>query len=184
MPGPEHTPHPERSSETLKDFERAPEILNKTEHSPEESPEEVEKHIEHARTEAQREARAAHETSATEEKNVGRELARPHMTREQSYMHTMKTVRMELSAPERAFSKIIHNPVVEQVSDTVGKTIARPHAILSGSLFACIFVLTLYLIARFYGFELRGSETILAFLIGWALGIVFDIVRSAIKRRH
>ena len=183
MPGPEHAPNPEHGTEKLKHIERAPEALDKTERSPAESPEEAKKNIEKARTEAQHEAIASNEVDRDEKKASGTEHA-PQATHQQSYKHTMKTVRAELSAPERTFSKVIHNPVVERVSDTVGKTVARPDALLSGSVFAGISVLGLYIMARFYGFELRGSETILAFVVGWVFGVVFDMVRGAIKRNR
>lgn len=184
MSSPEHAPNPEHG-EKLKDIERAPEIIDKSERAPEESPEEVEKHVEKARTEAENEAISGREVSRGEKKVRGDESTpAPHRSREESYKHTMKGVRAEMSAPERVFSKFIHAPAVERASDAIGKTIARPDAVLSGSVFACVFVLGLYLLARFYGFELRGSETIIAFVIGWALGIIFDIVRGAIKRKR
>jgi hypothetical protein len=86
-------------------------------------------------------------------------------------------VQNEMSAPARAFSKVIHNPAVERISDAVGSTVARPDAILSGSACACIVVLGLYLFAKYYGFSLTGFETIGAFIAGWSLGIVFDFLR-------
>jgi small-conductance mechanosensitive channel len=185
MPSPEHTPNPDHAPEKLKDIERAPELLDSAERTPEESPEEVEKHVEKARNEAEQEAISGREVSKGEKKTHGDESTPPpHRSRKESYNHTMKSVRAELSAPERVFSKFIHAPAIERASDAIGKTIARPDAILSGSVFACIFVLAVYILAKFYGFELRGSETILAFIVGWAIGIVFDIIRGIIKRKR
>lgn len=184
MPGPEHTPTTEHTKERQRDIEHIPERFDSTEKTPEESPDAVEKQVERARTEAQQEAVSGREVSKGEYKAKEEPAHRPHHTRQESYKHTMRNVRAELSAPERTFSKVIHAPAVERISDAVGKTIARPDAILSGSISACIFVLALYVMARFYGFELRGSETILAFLVGWALGIVFDIVRGIIRGKR
>lgn len=94
-----------------------------------------------------------------------------------SYNKTMREVRSQMSAPSRAFSDFIHNPVVEKVSDTVGGTVARPNAVLSGSISAFMFTLVIYLIARFNGYPLSGAETIASFVAGWLIGILFDYVR-------
>jgi hypothetical protein len=97
-----------------------------------------------------------------------------------SYKRTMKQVQDELPAPSRAFSKFIHNKAVEKVSDVVGSTIARPNAILSGSIIAFVFTLVIYLVARYYGYPLSGAETIAAFAVGWLVGLLFDYLRLEI----
>lgn len=97
--------------------------------------------------------------------------------REASYDRTMDEVRSQLSGPSRGFSNFIHNPAVEKVSDAVGATIARPNAILSGSVFAFVFTLVVYLVARMYGYPLSGTESIASFVFGWILGMIFDYVR-------
>ena len=97
--------------------------------------------------------------------------------RDASYNRTMREVRSQMSAPSRAFSTFIHNPVVEKVSDAVGSTIARPNAIASGAGFAFLFTLSIYLVARFYGYALSGTETIASFVLGWIVGLVYDYFR-------
>lgn len=97
--------------------------------------------------------------------------------RDASFDATMAEVHSQMSAPSRAFSNFIHNPAVEKVSDAVGGTVARPNAILSGAVFAFLFTLVIYLVARYYGYALSGAETITSFALGWILGLVFDYVR-------
>jgi hypothetical protein len=179
MPGPEHAPQSVERGEKPRDIERAPEVLDrKAEVSPE-SHEDHEKNIEKARDEVNKEAISGREVSGGEDKPKGEDSPAPrYRSRKESYNHTMQSVRNEMSAPERAFSKVIHNPVVERASEVVGSTVARPNAILSGSLFAGLATLILYLTARHYGFELRGAETIITFVLGWAAGILFDILRG------
>lgn len=100
--------------------------------------------------------------------------------KEASFTKTMTEVQSQMSSPSRAFSKIIHNPVVERTSDFVGGTLARPNAVLTGAIFAFLFTLGVYLIARSYGYSLSGSETIASFALGWIIGIAFDYVRLLI----
>lgn len=97
--------------------------------------------------------------------------------REASFKQTMSQVQQEMSAPSRVFSKVIHNKSVEKVSNVVGATIARPNAILAGSLTAFIFTLSVFLIARHYGYPLSGTESIASFAIGWMAGLLFDYLR-------
>ena len=104
--------------------------------------------------------------------------------REQSYQHMMNHVQSELSPSSRAFSKIIHTKAVEQASDFIGATVARPNAVLAGAIAAFIASLSLYLVARQYGYRLSGFETIGGFIIGWIVGILFDYLRVMITGKR
>ena len=102
----------------------------------------------------------------------------------QSFGKTMTRVRSELSPQERVFSKFIHLPGIEKASDIVASTVARPDAIVSGSVCALIITGGLYITARYFGFSLSGSETMAAFVIGWLIGILFDVTKGAIKHKR
>ena len=94
-----------------------------------------------------------------------------------SFNSTIKEVRSQMSGPSRAFSVVIHNPVIEKVSDVVAATVARPNAILSGAVFAFLITTAIYLIARFNGYYLTGTETIASFILGWLVGLIYDYIR-------
>lgn len=143
-----------------------------------------ERDAEHAKHEALEQAVATekvdgklrrHDESPTERRGPASKRER-----DASYRATMHEVRSQMSAPSRVFSDIIHNPTVERVSDAVGGTIARPNAVLSGAVFAFLFTLSIYLIARFNGYPLSGSETIASFILGWLVGLVFDYLRLVV----
>ncbi len=97
-----------------------------------------------------------------------------------SYEKQLKTLQAELPPTQRAFSKVIHNPIVEKTSEVVGSTVARPNAILAGAVVAFFAVLTVYLIAKHFGYVLSGFETIGAFIVGWVLGILYDFFKVMI----
>lgn len=97
-----------------------------------------------------------------------------------SFNKHMKQVQAELPPTQRAFSKVIHAPIVEKTSEVVGATIARPNAILSGAIVAFVVVLTVYLIAKNLGYPLSGFETIGAFIVGWVIGVLYDYFRVMI----
>jgi hypothetical protein len=184
MPTPEQHNGPEHSGEQPRNLEHAPEVLDKKAEVSTESKEEHEKNVEKARADVEQEAISGRETSRGEHKKTDGPARVVHRSRKESYEHTMKTVQSEMSTPARTFSKIIHNPIVERTSEVIGNTVARPDAILSGSVFAFLLVLGLYVLARYNGFELRGSETIIAFVIGWIIGIIFDLLRTVITGKR
>ena len=100
--------------------------------------------------------------------------------REKAFAKTMDEVQSHMSAPSRTFSKIIHNKAVEKTSEVVSNSVARPNAILSGAVCSFVLVLVTYLVARAYGYQLSGTETIAAFGLGWVMGLVYDYFRLLI----
>jgi hypothetical protein len=100
--------------------------------------------------------------------------------KEASFKRRIQEVQAQESAPSRAFSKVIHNKVVEKTSDVVGSTIARPNAILAASVTAFLLTLIVYVTAKVIGYQLSGFETIAAFIIGWVAGIIYDYLRVII----
>jgi len=101
-----------------------------------------------------------------------------------TYSRTMKQVQSELSAPSRAFSKVIHTKAVEKTSEALETTVARPNAILAGAIGAFVITLAIYLLAKHFGYRLSGSETIAGFIIGWVCGILFDYLRIMITGKR
>lgn len=156
----------------------------------------LERKVQNAETAAEREKTAleamekARETAeSAEERTRGKEEVAPNAERPQhgptkaerkkSFDKTMEAVQSQMSASSRTFSKIIHNPVVEKVSEATGRTVARPNAILSGSLSALILTVAIYTVAQVNGYPLSGTESIAAFVIGWLIGIIIDYARIA-----
>ena len=94
-----------------------------------------------------------------------------------SYKKTMSEMQSHLSIPSRIFSKIIHAPVIETLSNFIGSTIFRPQLIIAGAIGA-ISSIIVYLIAKKYGYLMAGSETILLFAIGWIIGVLLEYIRA------
>jgi hypothetical protein len=122
-----------------------------------------------------------HEQQPAAEHRGGRPIGKAE--RDASFDTTMQEVRTHMSPASQAFSKVIHNKAVEKVSDAASSTVARPNAILAGSVFAFILTLAVYLIAKNLGYTLSGFETIGAFIAGWALGIAYDFLKVMITGR-
>lgn len=136
--------------------------------------------LENARREALEQAHSSERGENRVESPAERRGAITKRERKASYDATMQDVRSHMSGASRAFSTVIHNPTVEKVSDVVGGTIARPNAILSGAVFAFLFTLAIYLVARFNGYALSGTESIASFTLGWLVGLTFDYLKLVI----
>ncbi len=169
--------------------ERSKELLKTVERSVEASPEQQAERAQEARSDANKEALMSREVGGAEKHRANNDAA-PSLThatkrqREASYKSTMKQIQSEMNASSRTFSKVIHNRVIEQVSDAVGSTAARPNAVLAGSMAATFLTLFVFLVAKQYGYRLSGFETIGTFFLGWAIGLIYDYAKLMFSVRR
>jgi len=159
-------------------------IRSKIESSPEISPKDIEAPIESKKARIEAFKTAISIEASGNEKNKQKRHTAPYKRspinkkqRNESYSRTMKRVQSELPINSRIFSKIIHNNVVEKTSDILSNTVARPNAILSGAVTAFVLTILTYAISKNIGYLLSGSEMILAFIIGWIIGNIYDYLR-------
>lgn len=157
------------------------ELERRAEKSPEGNPESLKAEALEALAAHEKQAKAPERELSPAEKRNDRPIS--NATKEASFQKTMEEVRSEMSAPSRAFSRLIHNKTVEKVSDTVGNTVARPDAVLSGAVFAFALTLGVYLLAKNLGYPLSGFETIGAFAAGWVFGLIFDFLKVMVTGR-
>lgn len=163
---------------------------------------ELDSHQERINAEREKSAERGHETAKEREESARHEIEKASVEKEtkqqeksaesppaerkvntkaarkNAYDSIMKQTQAELPAASRAFSKVIHNPVVEKASEVAGSTIARPNAILSGAVAAFVLTLAVYIIAKLNGYPLSGTETIAAFVAGWLLGNLYDFLKN------
>lgn len=121
---------------------------------------------------------AAQETPREHTGYVSRELKKEALRR------TMTRVRKQLSAPARSFSKVIHQPVVDAVSQVGSKTVARPSGLLGGSICAFIGSSSFLWLAKHYGFNYNYLLFFLLFVGGFALGMVIELALFAFRRKR
>lgn len=163
--------------------DQAEKLLDHIEDSAEINPDKQKRSAEHARSEALDTAISV-ETGGKEKKTDAQttlvQLKNNRSNREASFKHQMKAIQADMSLSRRTFSKVIHNRVIEKTSDVAASTIARPNAILAGSICAFILTLGVYVVAKSVGYRLSGFETIAAFIFGWILGIAYDYLRLLI----
>ncbi len=165
--------------------EQLEKLSKSAENSVELSPRDAEAMAEKAKVEALEtaisvEAGGKERKSSSEHKTPQRLGPVGKKQKEVSFKRQMSEVQAELSPTSRTFSKVIHNKTIEKASEVVGSTVARPNAILAGSVSAFVLTLAVYVIAKNIGYALSGFETIGAFIIGWVIGTIYDYLRLII----
>lgn len=136
--------------------------------------------------EARELAKEVEDTNKKNEASSRTEKRRGPITKRQrnaSFKAQMNYAASEMSLAERLTSKVIHAKFIEKTADVAGATIARPNAMLSGSIAAFIGITLLYFIAKYYGFRLSGFETLGAFVAGWIVGVLYDYFSVMIRGR-
>lgn len=168
----EHEKHAERLREQLEKAEQAHKERNTPEH-------EV---LKEAKELAEKHDNAQNNRVASPAERRRGPLSKKQL--DNTFASQMGHVRNHLGPGGRLFSKFIHTKPVEVVSDFIGSTIARPNALLTGSIMAFLAVTILYFSANHFGFRLSGFETIGAFIIGWILGAIYDYASVAFRGRN
>ena len=110
---------------------------------------------------------------------VSREL------KQMGFRRSLTNARLHMRAPSRAFSKAIHQPVVEKISDLAAPTIARPSGILGGGIFALLGSGILLYITKHYGYRYNYLVFIVLFIGGFIAGMIVElIIRAALRHKH
>jgi hypothetical protein len=110
---------------------------------------------------------------------IGRSL------RESAVKRGTKQVQNELSGRDRAFSRVIHQPVVEALSNAAEGTVARPSGLLVGGLFSVLSSIAVLYICRHYGYQYNYLVGLACFAAGFLVGLVFEgIYKLFFKPRH
>lgn len=166
----EHQPHHEKQAKHEREHHK-----EHKEHAP--LPE-LQKQAKHEARHASEAFPAAQETQRAHTGYVSRELKKEALQR------TLTRVRKHLSAPAQTFSKVIHQPVVDAVSQAGAKTIARPSGVLGGSIVAFLGSSIFLWMARHYGFAYNYLLFFLLFLGGFALGMALEFAIYFFRRKH
>jgi hypothetical protein len=99
-----------------------------------------------------------------------------------AYGRTMSRVRQRLPAIIRPFSKFVHQPVIEAISEPLSKTIARPSGVLAGGI--CVFIGSAIFLwtSRHYGYEYNFFLFSLLFIGGFFAGLLIEVIFRLFNR--
>lgn len=181
----EHSPHP-KHHEAAKHHETAEHQAHservKAHHEREAAKEVDQATVPELEQRANKEAKAASEAvvQAKEKESNATEYVSGEL-KKQTLDRTFTQVRKHLSAPNRAFSRVIHQPVVESISNVSSKTVARPSGFLGGSIVAFVGSSTFLWFAKHYGFNYNYLLFVLFFAGGFVLGMFLELLLFAVR---
>lgn len=183
---------PERTGESLPPIEHLlptaerAEPLRKGEKDPA-------KNLKEARSKVHETTKAESHTNPVEALHAAEKAAQPsqplHVNRELKNItlnRELAAIRRRESAPQRALSKIIHQPVIRAVSEPLGKTVSRPSGLLGGGLVAFIGTSAYLYIAQKNGQRYQYTVFLVLFAGGFIIGLLLELLVYAAtsSRRH
>jgi hypothetical protein len=102
----------------------------------------------------------------------------------EAYKRTLTRTQKSLSPPARAFSKLVHNPAIDTISEVGAKTVARPSGILAGGIFACLGSGLFLWISKHYGYEYNFLLFALFFIGGFGVGLIIELLVRLFRRKR
>lgn len=103
--------------------------------------------------------------------------------RAMALQRTMIRVRKQLNPADKLMSKVIHIPVVEKISETASKTVARPSGLLGGGLLAVVGTTVYYYLSRRFGYEYNFSAFLVLVSFGFLAGLAIELVGKLLKNK-
>lgn len=91
--------------------------------------------------------------------------------------------RSKLNKPGKAFSRFIHRPVVNSLSEVTGKTLIRPSAILCGGVFTVLGSLYYLYATQKTGYKYNFLVALLLFAGGFVVGLVLEMLYRIVSKR-
>lgn len=99
-----------------------------------------------------------------------------------NYRQTLITLQQHFFPARAAFSRFIHRPAVENLSDLLDATLLRPGLLLGALIGGLAVEGSFYLAGRHFGFALSGSEVLIALLIGAIIGLLLEMLGGLGRR--
>lgn len=102
----------------------------------------------------------------------------------EAYKNSLKKIQSKLPPVQRTFSRIIHKPIVEMISEPLAKTAARPSGVLGAGLFTLIGSGWLLYISKTYGFAYNLFIFFVLIAAGFIFGITSELVIRFVKSKR
>lgn len=103
---------------------------------------------------------------------------------QKAYHAQITKVQSQLPRASRTFSKVVHNPVIEKVSDATGKTIFRPSALLGGAIFGLIAGIAIYLVVLYLEYAMPTWVLPALLIVGAIFGVLVEFIFSRFQTQQ
>jgi hypothetical protein len=167
------------SAEVQKNLERLQEKAEQAEKDP------LQKHVESLAKAAETQAVSGKELNVGDKQgeSSNQTFGVQKQLKADAYKKTIRKIQSQLPLPERVASRIIHQPVVDALSNVASKTVARPSGFFFGSLVALLGSSAFLYMAKNYGFTYNYAVLFMLFVGGFALGLILELLFRVVVRR-
>ncbi len=168
--------HHEHEANQHHEHEQSHEQATSSEHQPD-----IEALETHAKVNALRTEQISHgkEHHTEPEPIIGTQRA----LKADAYKHTLKKVRTHLKPSQKVLSRLIHQPVVESISEATAKSAARPSGLLGGGVVSLLGSGTLLYMSKHFGFRYNFFVFILLFAAGFGAGVILEVLFRGLKKK-
>lgn len=100
----------------------------------------------------------------------------------QALKKQLRTIQEKLPPAQKQFSRFIHNPTIEKISDGASATIARPSGLLFAGVFSFITSIIVMSISRYYGYEYNYLVGLVSLAGGFVAGLILEALFKLFKK--
>ena len=104
------------------------------------------------------------------------DLELQHLLKAKAYKTGLKRLRSRLSPAKRGFSYFAQSRIIDDLSNFLGRTLARPIPLLSGSVVALLGTLVTVYLAKHYGYSYNYFLIVYFFIAGYLLELLVEIL--------
>ena len=178
-----HHEHEQSAENSAEHAKKSQELLNHAKHEAHKSEKES-SHIEDLRSQIEKHAKTKDEQES-QRKDSEPEVANTYWFSQEyrtvAYKQLLSKTRTHLSRPQKAVSRLIHQPTIEKYSEIGSKTVARPSGVLSGSILSFITSLAVYLVSKRNGYDMTYTIFIISFIGGFIAGVVIELAYRSVR---
>jgi len=94
----------------------------------------------------------------------------------------LQDIQRKESAPVRALSKFIHQPVIRAASEVAGKSVSRPSGLLGGGIAAFLGTSIYLYLAYHIGFTYEPSVFVFLLVVGFVAGVTVEMLARLVLK--
>ncbi len=110
--------------------------------------------------------------------NINRELKAITLNRE------LRTIQRKLTTPQRALSKLVHQPLIRAISEAADSTISRPSGLLGGGLAAFLGTSAYLYLTKAHGYDYNYFISFALFAGGFIVGLGLEMLVHLLTSSH
>lgn len=93
-----------------------------------------------------------------------------------TYLQSLRFIQRQLSVFNWLLSRLIHAPVISELSYIISNVLVRPTAVLIGGLAACTISIVMFILSYTYGYFYNFEIAIQFYVFGYIIGLAIELI--------